>query len=642
LNAAVVLSVAAVATDLVVMALLWTLGGFQGFRRVRWFAGLAASAAVFSVTNLAFSVPNTAPALVVLAAQLGSVCAASAAVCWLCYTRVRRGLPALGGVDTAVVVAAVVAGLLSATPGLVYRDALLTVPVPWLGLSYRIPEPTVLAMPVYLAMIVPLWASARHLRNVGSRVGQVLHLVALVSVLLAGVNEALVSAGVIQSPYLLELTYALTMLAVGYEALGTFAQRSRQLAELSDSLQEEIALRSRELLAVEQQAARDRQLAGLGRLAAGVAHEINNPLSYVQSSLDFVGAKLVEANRRDLLGADGAVMVEALGDALDGTTRITRVVRDLRVMTPSAGHGEGPAALAAATERAVKLCAHVVRDRGVSIDVDVPSDLWLACADQPLVRALSNLLTNAAQAADPGRPNRITVRAVSRELQRVEISVADTGRGIDAEQRAQIFEPFFSGRPGEGMGLGLAITHALVRSLDGEITVESELGVGTTFHLLLPQAATATQTTEVDMDIPEVTRPQRALRIVLIDDEPLVARSLARLLHDHEVEIFNDPQQARDRLLDPSQPSIDAVLCDKHMGCCSGPELQAMVAEVDRELAKRFIFISGDTFDELDTELAEDVPFIAKPIDLGLLQDALDRVPRAAAAGGSALKRALA
>ncbi len=618
------------------MALLWMLGSFETFRQVRWFAGLAGAAAFFSITNLAFSVPGASPNLVHLAASLGGFAAAAAAVFWLLYVRVRRGLTVLDGVDSWIAGFSALVALLPFIPGLVYRNTLITVPVPWLGLSYRIPESTPLALVVYATLFLPLLASARHLRDAGSRAGRWLHTTALVAIIAAGVNEALISAGLINSPYLLELTYALMMLAVGYEAFETFARRSRQLVELTDTLQEQVDQRTAELLAAQQQALRHQQLAGLGRLAAGVAHEINNPLTYVQSNLDFLGEKFEEEEA----GEVGEAVVEAINDAKDGVARVVRIVRDLRVMTPNvraAAAGplgasrwrERPLALNDAVVRALKLSAHVVQGCGAVVEVDLADELWVACGDEPLVRALSNLLCNAAQATQAGRPNTLTVVAEARDERWIELRVGDTGRGIAAEQLPHIFEPFFSGRPGEGMGLGLSITHALLRSLGGEVHVESKVGVGTTFRLELPRAERDEAVRpEVEETMKSKKRPElsQGRRIVVIDDEPLVARSLKRLLVDDEVEIYTDPEQGLKRLLDRKRSTVDAVLCDRHMGPCSGAKLQARVRATDAELAGRFIFISGDTFDERDT-LEDATPFVAKPVELARLHAALESLP---------------
>lgn len=116
---AILLAAAALVTDLVVVVLLWKFGRVQGYRRVGWFVALALAAALFSLTNLASVVPGTSVALVSWAGRFGGLAAALAAVSWLSYTRVRRELPALAGVDRAVAYAGLGAGLLCLIPGVI-------------------------------------------------------------------------------------------------------------------------------------------------------------------------------------------------------------------------------------------------------------------------------------------------------------------------------------------------------------------------------------------------------------------------------------------------------------------------------------------------------------------------------------------
>lgn len=620
MNFAILLAAAAVVTELVVTVLLWTLGGVQGFRRARFFVGFALAAALFSLTNLASVIPGTSPVLVSWAGRAGGLSASIAAVCWLCYARVRGGLPPLAGVDRGIAYAGLGAGLLCLIPGVIYVDGVLAVPVNWLGVTYRIVTPTGLAGLAYLALLAPLAASARHLWRQGPRLGRALHGAALVVLLVTAVNDSLVSMGALQSPYLVELSFALMMLAVGHELTETIAAHARRLDELTTNQRAEIEARTEELVEVKRRALRNEQLAGLGRLAAGVGHEINNPLTYLQSSLEFIAETWAPS-------PDDAALREALADAQDGVQRIAGVVRDLRIMTPSK-HAQQHAELGPALERAQALTSHIVAPRVAALDIDVPPDVFVGIGDEPLVRIIGNLLVNAAQATVPDRPNTLSLKVQTESPEVVTIAVSDTGRGIAAEHLDKIFEPFYSGRFGEGMGLGLAITNTLVANVGGQIQVQSTAGVGTTFRLLLPRVPAVDDAHEAAAEASgePMTKPRR--RLVVVDDETLVARALGRLLADDEVEVFIDPLAARDRLLDRKAPPVDVVLCDLHMSPCSGPELRQQVEQVDERLAARFVFITGGATDQADQDFLADpkTRWIAKPFDHQKLRETIEDV----------------
>lgn len=427
--------------------------------------------------------------------------------------------------------------------------------------------------------------------------------------------------GALQSPYLVELSFALMILAVGHELTETIAAHARRLDELTTDQREEIETRTEELVEARQRALRNEQLAGLGRLAAGVGHEINNPLTYLQSSLEFIAETWVPSSD------DDAALREALADAQDGVQRIAGVVRDLRIMTPSKWGEQQRAELGPALERARALTSHIVTPRVAKLDLDLPARVFVGIGDEPLVRIIGNLLVNAAQATVADRPNDVSLRVQTESPEVVTLTISDTGQGIEAEHLDRIFEPFYSGRFGEGMGLGLAITNTLVANAGGQIQVESTRGVGSTFRLLLPRVPAVDDAHEAAEASGEpMTNPR--LRLVVVDDEALVARALGRLLSDDEVEIFIDPLAARDRLLDRKLPRVDVVLCDLHMSPCSGPELREQVQQVDEQLAARFVFLTGGAADQADQAFLADpqTRWIAKPFDHRKLRQTIEKV----------------
>ncbi|AKF81553.1 histidine kinase [Myxococcus fulvus 124B02] len=228
------------------------------------------------------------------------------------------------------------------------------------------------------------------------------------------------------------------------------------------------------------------RLAAVGTLAAGVAHEINNPLAFVLSNLSFLSVELQNVTR-ELPPGRTSEMEEVLREAVDGAHRVRQIVRDLR--TFSRGDDEVATAvnLQAVLESAItmargelKMRAQITRDFG-----DVPP---VEGSEGRFGQVFLNLLINAAHAIPEGKPEHNEVRVVLRASgDRVIVEVSDTGVGMTPEVRARIFDPFFTTKPvGEGTGLGLSICHGIVTGFGGDISVESEVGRGSTFRVSLP------------------------------------------------------------------------------------------------------------------------------------------------------------
>ncbi len=230
------------------------------------------------------------------------------------------------------------------------------------------------------------------------------------------------------------------------------------------------------------------RMASLGTLAGGAAHEIMNPLAYASSNVSFVADQL--AGLEAAHSCDGIEELrKALGEASCGLDRIRRVVENLRAFS----HGDRQAGLVdigQAVDLAIKMAsseighrARLVRDfrpvRPVEGDVSQLGQVFL------------NLLVNAAQAIQTGRPdeNEIRILMQMQDAEHAVVEIRDTGCGMPPQIKSRVFDPFFTTRPvGSGMGLGLSICHGIVRALGGEIFVESEVGRGSTFRVVLRSA----------------------------------------------------------------------------------------------------------------------------------------------------------
>ena len=231
------------------------------------------------------------------------------------------------------------------------------------------------------------------------------------------------------------------------------------------------------------------RLASLGTLVAGIAHEINNPLSYILANLKFV-AEILAAPQGPAGLTLSAPDVKELRTALEevelGAERVKRIVKDLRVFARAERSKPEPVDLADIVSASLKLARAEIGDRLLVVQELEGSGKVLGDSSR-LGQVFVNLLLNAAQAipadAPPGR--RIEIRG-QRDENVVRVTVADNGEGIAPANMGRIFQPFFTTKPvGEGTGLGLSICQSIVTSLGGRITVDSTLGVGTTVALEL-------------------------------------------------------------------------------------------------------------------------------------------------------------
>jgi PAS domain S-box-containing protein len=373
------------------------------------------------------------------------------------------------------------------------------------------------------------------------------------------------------------------------------------------------------------------RMAALGTLAAGVAHEINNPLAFVLGNLVFLEDELP---RR---APEGTLLAEhrsALQEARTGAERIRATVKDLLALARSRdAEAVGEVDVNAVVEFAVKMAEPQLRHRA-RIVKRIGAIPRVAAPESRLGQVFLNLLINAAQAIPEGDPSRNEVRISTRqdpEAGTVIVEVADTGVGIAAEDRQRIFDPFYTTKPvGVGTGLGLSISHSIVASLGGEIAVESAPGRGSTFEVVLPASAAA-PAAEV---LPAPAEMPRA-RILVVDDEPLVGSVLQRLLGGrHEVVVATRAAEAL--VLLGAGARFDLLLCDLLMPEMSGMELYEKLLGEFPDQARHTVFMTGGAFTERARAFAakRQHRVMTKPLDLRELDAVLAEHLGARRAGG--------
>ncbi|WP_438027677.1 ATP-binding protein [Sorangium sp. So ce233] len=226
------------------------------------------------------------------------------------------------------------------------------------------------------------------------------------------------------------------------------------------------------------------RMASLGTLAAGVAHEINNPLAYMVTNVDFA--------RKELRARGAAARVDALVTALDeaaeGGARVRHIVSGLKTFSRADDGALGPVEVDRVIQLVLRMAQQQIRSKARLV-LELGPVPPVHANEAQLGQVILNLLVNAAQALPDGNEdeNEIRIATAAAPPGRVRIEVRDTGPGIAPELRSRIFDPFFTTKPiGEGTGLGLAICHGIVASFGGEIGVESEVGRGACFRVLLP------------------------------------------------------------------------------------------------------------------------------------------------------------
>jgi two-component system NtrC family sensor kinase len=361
----------------------------------------------------------------------------------------------------------------------------------------------------------------------------------------------------------------------------------------------------------------DRVLA-VGTLAAGVGHEINNPLAYVMANVAYASDEIARATRQleTLSDRDPSIraavttlseVVGILAEVDEGARRIRDIARDLNTFARD-DQQLGLVDLRAAADSALRMAAPEIRQRArvVRQYEDVPP---VRASVSRLSQVLLNLIVNAAQAVAKGAydSNEIAVHIRS-EGTHVVVEVRDTGCGIAPQHRHRLFTPFFTTKPnGQGTGLGLSISARIVRSMGGEISVESTPGRGTTMRVVLPAAD----------DASTLGAAARRGRVLFIDDERLVGSAFQRSLsREHDVVVVENAADALTRLA--AGESFDAIFCDVNMPMMTGLELYDAIERSLPRLAPLVVMITGGGHDTRTKEFVETrkATLLDKPLDM--------------------------
>jgi two-component system cell cycle sensor histidine kinase/response regulator CckA len=347
------------------------------------------------------------------------------------------------------------------------------------------------------------------------------------------------------------------------------------------------------------------RLTSLGTLAAGVAHEINNPLAYVLLNIGYVSEELskILVDEADAMGKHPNERVDevllALEHARNGAERIRDIVRNLKTFSRPEDDTRAPLNVAQVLDSTIAMITNEIRHRTRLVREFEPAPNVIA-NEARLGQVFLNVLLNAVQALPEGRCEANEIRVVVKpgEQDRVLIEVHDNGVGIEPQVRGRIFEPFFTTKPvGIGTGLGLAICHGIVTSLGGSLTVQSEVGKGSVFRIELPAAmGEATAALARSVNPPAVrTTSKSGGRVLVVDDEPVVCVAMERLLSkEGEVVAVTSGRGALARI--QSGENFDVILCDLMMPDMDGQSVYEELLRTAPKQAERIIFVTGGAF----------------------------------------------
>jgi PAS domain S-box-containing protein len=343
------------------------------------------------------------------------------------------------------------------------------------------------------------------------------------------------------------------------------------------------------------------RMSSIGTLASGIAHEINNPLAYLMSNLEFVSQQLQQVAEESAPRRVDELIV-AVDQARQGAERVRRIVKGLKTFSRAdVDETRVPLDLKAVLELAVNLTRNEIRHRARLVE-DYGSTPPVEAHYARLSQVFVNLLINAAQAIGDGPVDENEVRIVTSTDSAgfAVVEIRDTGCGVPEANRSQIFDPFFTTKPvGVGTGLGLSIVHSIVNTYGGSVALErSEVGKGTSFRVALPPAGRdghPVAKVSIRVGPPAESASPAALRrgsVLVVDDEPMVAAALRRILvRDHDVAIVCNGREAMDRF--DKGDRFDVVFCDLMMPVMNGMSLYHQLVKAIPDQAERVVFLTG-------------------------------------------------
>jgi PAS domain S-box-containing protein len=384
--------------------------------------------------------------------------------------------------------------------------------------------------------------------------------------------------------------------------------------------------------------AAESQLAVAGRVAAGVAHDLNNPAAYVQVNLGLM-RETMESAGFVIPAALRQELTEMLDDCEEGMRRIQTSTAELATLAQTARSELGEVDMAQVVATAVRMAQPVARHRARLV-VHAEDKVMVLGNPAQLIRVVTNLLINASEAIvdGPAKQNTIAI-SLTHDQTHAKLVVEDTGRGIPPEILGRIFEPFISSRDSKrGTGLGLWLSHQIVTSHSGTILVDSTVDQGTRFVVNLPRVMASNRG---PLPTPAIRThgPLNSLRILVIDDEPRIRAAFARALHSlGRVTTATGGVHAH-RILE-ADDRFDVIVCDVMMPDMDGQMFYERLRQFRPQLMESVVFCTGGAADQSLSQFLADVPntVLAKPLLPKKLREAV-LTASGGSVGGARLQR---
>lgn len=371
------------------------------------------------------------------------------------------------------------------------------------------------------------------------------------------------------------------------------------------------------------------KLAAVGQLVSGIAHELNNPLTSIMGYAQLLRSHPVAGGKP----SDARLIFEE-------AERASRIVKNLLAYARRAEPERAATNVNLIVERTVALRSYELKIQNVDIRSDLDPHLPTTLADaHQLQQAILNLLINAEQAIlDSRKQGHIQVRTKVLPGSRFSVEVSDDGPGIPREISARVFDPYFTTKPsGVGTGLGLAIVRRIAEQHEGKVSFENIPGGGARFRLELPLLPVPpSQSSPAEAMEPNARKPASA-HILVVEDEPTVARLVADVLREdgHEVEAVIDSQEGLERVF---RRPFDLIICDLRMPRLDGPAFYDALVRARSTARHRMLFITGDTLGPHTIEFlkSHELQFLTKPFLVEELKLAVYRVLERATSAGLA------
>ncbi|MFN8586225.1 MAG: ATP-binding protein [Candidatus Eisenbacteria bacterium] len=592
-----------------------------GWRIARTFAAMALTASLYSFGNVIYTLHDLPPDVYTVSLRVQFLLASLHLVAWLPFAYALDGpdLPKLPRLARWYAYTTLGIAVVLLVTGWHVRGPLHHLTIGWANVVYHYVSTTPIgdAYSVWLAVgyTLPLVQFIRRARagEPGMRLVALGYCLFLTTVVI----EALVAMERLDFLSPADIGFLGALIPVSAILVRRFVDTATRLEELTGRLRGEVRERTEERDRAQTALVEAERHASLGRLAAGVGHEINNPLAYVRLALERMSDELSHS------GASASVW-EGIGQAHDGLHRIQKVVEGLRTYSRRRDDLEvlDPRGIV----RAAMKVAHPNLRHVAQLDARL-DEAPAVFGDEPrLVQATVNLLVNAAQAvAERSGAGHVRVHTRRAESGEAIIEVADDGPGIPSEDLKLLGEPYFTTRgAGGGLGLGLFVTRGILDAHHGRLEFDSVIGQGTRVRLVLPAADAplpATDEAPIEPEYPAVPREESARpRLLIVDDEPLVLRLLGKSLEKKwRVRFAKDGAEA---LLLLQRETFDVVLCDLMMPGISGMALADEIEFRDPGLRHRMVFMTGGAVTPASEKflVREGVVSIAKPLDMALLQ----------------------